>query len=81
MRKLTARTESILLFIQDCHQDGFLPSFRELAEHFEMKTPNGAAYHIRELRLRGYLWFCEEPTGIRLTKEGINYGNGRDDYG
>jgi len=81
MTKLTPRTESILLFIQDCHQDGFLPSFREVAEHFEITTPNGAAYHIRELRLRGYLWCYDKPTGIRLTKEGINYGNGRDHYG
>ena len=67
MDKLTKRQREILVFIEsETARRGIPPTVREVAAHFGMASPNGAACHIKALEDKGYL--VREPglsRGIR----------------
>ncbi len=56
MEPLTKRQKEILDFIQDFLRDhGYAPSFREIAEYFELSSVSTVAEHISSLKGKGYL--------------------------
>ena len=65
--ELTKRQREILAFIEsETARRGIPPTVREVAAHFGMASPNGAACHIKALEDKGYL--VREPglsRGIR----------------
>ncbi len=70
---LTKRQRAILAFIEsETARRGIPPTVREVASHFGMASPNGAACHIKALEDKGYL--VREPglsRGIR-TSHAVN---------
>src|SRR5512140_3762223 len=64
---LTKRQREILAFIEsETTRRGIPPTVREVASHFGMASPNGAACHMKALEDKGYL--VREPglsRGIR----------------
>ena len=67
MDKLTKKQGEILRFIErETARRGIPPTVREVAAHFGMASPNGAACHIKALEDKGYI--VREPglsRGIR----------------
>lgn len=53
---LTPRQQQILDFITSCQRGGFaMPSVREIARHFRMRSPGSVADHLKALRRKGVL--------------------------
>ncbi len=53
---LTPKQKQILDYIEKFIEDnGYSPSYREIAEHFEFSSVATVAEHIENLRLKGYL--------------------------
>jgi repressor LexA len=51
---LTTRQEQVLGFIQDRQREsGFVPSLREIANHFGFKSPNSVRQHLRLIEKKG----------------------------
>jgi repressor LexA len=56
MDSLTVRQQAILEFIQNAtEQNGVAPTLREIAAHFQFRSMNAAADHVRALRRKGVL--------------------------
>jgi repressor LexA len=56
MHALTARQQAVLDFIQASQEEGGVgPSLREIAAHFQFRSMNAAADHVRALRRKGVL--------------------------
>jgi len=54
--ELTERQEEILRYVAS-HVDkfGHQPSFRELMDHFDIKSPNGISCHFKAMERKGVL--------------------------
>lgn len=53
---LTKRQADILEMINDCvTKNGFAPSIREIADAFEISSPNGVVCHLKALERKGFL--------------------------
>ena len=66
---MTERQESILRFILEVVlNEGYQPSYREIMDRFDIKSPNGVACHIRALKKKGYLGESRGSRAIDLTE-------------
>lgn len=54
-RGLTERQREVLEFLRDKINDGFPPTFREIAEHFGIKSTNGVHSILVALEKKGYI--------------------------
>lgn len=53
---LTKRQAEILEMINDCvTRNGFAPSIREIADAFQISSPNGVVCHLKALEKKGFL--------------------------
>ena len=68
---LTARQREILAWVNAyIAEHGFSPTLREVARAFGFKGPNGAACHLRPLRLKGRLsWVDGAARTLRVIGE------------
>ena len=68
-RKLTARQQEVLEFIQTCIQEKYPPTIREIGTHFGFSEK--AAYdHLRTLEKKGYIHRVEgAPRCITIIQE------------
>ncbi len=56
MKKLTERQQQVLSFIREKQDSGGLtPTLREIAAHFQFRSPNAALAHVQALRNKGVL--------------------------
>lgn len=54
--ELTDKQEAIVRFIaQHIDELGYQPSLREMMAHFNIKSPNGIAAHLKALERKGVL--------------------------
>lgn len=54
--RLTKRQAEILEMIDQCvTRDGFAPSIREIADAFQISSPNGVVCHLKALEKKGFL--------------------------
>jgi repressor LexA len=52
----TGRQQEVLDFIRKCcRQNGIPPTVRDIAEEFDIKSPNGVICHLKALRKKGLL--------------------------
>ena len=64
--KLTKRQREVLMMIRDwIVQAGFPPTRRDIAEHFDFKSPNASEEHLKALERKGVI------TVLRNTSRGI----------
>lgn len=64
---LTHRQQALLTFVQrQLSREGRPPTILEIAEHFDLASPNGVAKHLRALEEKGYLSLTGGARGIRL---------------
>jgi repressor LexA len=55
-KRLTARQKAVLDFVRDyIERNHFAPSVREIAEHFRLASPSGAAKHLHALEDKGLI--------------------------
>ncbi len=68
MRELSRRQRQVLEFITEHIQDqGYPPTFQEIAEHLGIRSKNGVSEHIRALERKGFLARREgKSRGLRL---------------
>ncbi|MDA7950899.1 MAG: transcriptional repressor LexA [Pirellulaceae bacterium] len=68
---LTAKQQEIYNFTREqILTRGFAPSVREIAEHFEISSPNGVMCHLRALEKKGYIQrLPNKSRAIELTKK------------
>ncbi len=67
MKSLTKRQSEILNFIRSFYiENGYSPSYREIADHFGLSSVATVAEHISTLKLKGYLE--AEPTKARALQ-------------
>jgi repressor LexA len=67
---LTARQRGVYNFVRDLIQRrGYGPTVREIAEHFDIKSPNGVVCHLRALVRKGLiLRGAHKARAIELTQ-------------
>lgn len=90
MKRTTAKQQAVLDYIGvylSVH--GVTPTYKEISDHFNFSSPNGAYEHVGALNRKGLLTLGDygSPRGIRLpVKERVPYawcvkrtinGNGR----
>ena len=64
--KLTKRQREVLMMIRDwTFEAGFPPTRRDIAEHFDFKSPNASEEHLKALERKGVI------TVLRNTSRGI----------
>lgn len=78
LEQLTRRQQDVFNFIQDkIVNRGYGPTVREIAEHFEISSPNGVMCHLKALQKKGLI--LREPNksrAIELTREVIEESRG-----
>jgi repressor LexA len=72
MSELTERQREILTWIkQEIEIERVPPTVREIADRFQMSSPNGAMSHLRALERKGYLtWRKKCARALRLVEAG-----------
>ena len=56
MEKLTGKQELVFEFILSCfHDDGYIPTVREIADNFNYKSTNAVRDHLAALERKGYI--------------------------
>lgn len=70
MKKLTDRQREVFNFLRDYyHEHGFIPSMREIADHFGF-TPRSAMGHLEALEKKGFISReHDRPRMIRFVKD------------
>lgn len=70
--KLTYRREQILRFLDLFYKEnGFPPTIREIAQHFELSAASTVHTHLKNLERTGYIERVQRTArGARLTPEG-----------
>lgn len=66
---MTQRQREILEYITQRIRAGLPPTVREIATHFEMKSPNAVRGHLQALVRRGHIELLHTSRGIRLTED------------
>lgn len=65
-KKLTAKQHQFLQFIVEClHEGGVWPTYRELVEHFDFRSPNSVTQNLQALHKKGYL--SKDELGYQLV--------------
>jgi repressor LexA len=55
-KKLTAKQHSFLQYIvESLHENGVWPTYRELVDHFDFRSPNSVTQNLQALHKKGYL--------------------------
>ncbi len=69
---LTDRQRSVLDFLRDFLKDnGYPPTIREIAAHFDLRSPRGVQDHLKALERKGYIRRAPERSrGIELLELG-----------
>ncbi len=69
--KLTKRQREVLMMIRDwTMQAGFPPTRRDIAEHFDFKSPNASEEHLKALERKGVINVLRNTSrGIVLSPE------------
>ena len=75
---LTKRQAEILEMINDCvTRNGFAPSIREIADAFEISSPNGVVCHLKALEKKGFLSRRKTKSrAIELSKDYLRHVRG-----
>lgn len=56
MNKLTTKQELVFKFILNCfHDEGYIPTIREIADNFYYKSTNAVRDHLAALERKGYI--------------------------
>ena len=76
---LTDRQRSVLDFLrQFLRENGYPPTIREIAAHFDMRSPRGVQDHLKALERKGYIRRAKERSrGIEVLKLGDGRENPR----
>jgi repressor LexA len=65
-KKLTAKQHSFLQYIVEClHENGVWPTYREIVDHFDFRSPNSVTQNLQALHKKGYL--RRDDTGYHLV--------------
>jgi len=77
MTTITKKQKAILDYIQDFQEDhGFSPSYREIANHFDLSSIATVFQHIKNLENRGYIRIEEnEARSIEIVDTSIPTNN------
>ncbi|MBM4116270.1 transcriptional repressor LexA [bacterium] len=69
---LTDRQRSVLDFLRDfLRENGYPPTIREIAGHFDLRSPRGVQDHLEALERKGYIRRARERSrGIELLELG-----------
>ena len=70
--KQKATLDYLVSFIKE---NLFQPSFREIALHLEVSSPNAAKYHLEALERKGWLQMNGEQRALVLTNRTIKEYN------
>jgi repressor LexA len=55
-KKLTAKQHAFLQYIvESLHENGVWPTYRELVDHFDFRSPNSVTQNLQALHKKGYL--------------------------
>ncbi|NBB87273.1 MAG: repressor LexA [Bacteroidetes bacterium] len=67
-RKLTAKQHEFLTFIEDyIEEENVWPTYREIIDHFEYRSPNSVTQNLQALHKKGYL--TRDDDGYHLARE------------
>ncbi len=67
-RKLTSKQHEFLTFIQDYVEDeNVWPTYREIIDHFDYRSPNSVTQNLQALHKKGYL--TRDDDGYHLASE------------
>ena len=65
---MTEKQEAVLSFIlEGVKSRGYQPSYREIMDRFNIRSPNGVACHIKALQKKGILGASHGSRAIDLT--------------
>lgn len=69
MAELTPRQKDILAYIEKYRKEqGFPPTLRDICKRFEIRSTNGARYHLHRLSQMGYLEIEQgKSRGVRMV--------------
>ncbi len=74
-RHLTSKQQAFLTYIRDYVSDqGVWPTYREMSEHFDFRSPNSVTQNLQALNRKGFLLHDEE--GYRFQEEEIQAVSG-----
>jgi repressor LexA len=75
---LTDRQRSVLDFLRDFLKDnGYPPTIREIAGHFDLRSPRGVQDHLEALERKGYIRRARERSrGIELLELAVRRAPG-----
>lgn len=74
-RHLTSKQQAFLTYIHDYVSDqGVWPTYREMSEHFDFRSPNSVTQNLQALNRKGFLLHDEE--GYRFREEEIQAVSG-----
>ena len=67
-RKLTAKQHEFLTFIEDyIEEENVWPTYREIIDHFEYRSPNSVTQNLQALHKKGYL--TRDDDGYHLAHD------------
>ncbi len=67
-RKLTAKQHEFLTFIEDyIEEENVWPTYREIIDHFNYRSPNSVTQNLQALHKKGYL--TRDDDGYHLARE------------
>lgn len=67
-RKLTAKQHEFLTFIEDyIEEENVWPTYREIIDHFEYRSPNSVTQNLQALHKKGYL--TRDDDGYHLARD------------
>lgn len=74
MTRLTKKQKQLLDYIRSFQdENGYSPSYREIAKHFKLSSPATVSQHIRNLEDSGFLNVtASEARSLELTQEAIS---------
>lgn len=65
-KKLTAKQHAFLQYIVEClHENSVWPTYREIVDHFDFRSPNSVTQNLQALHKKGYL--RRDETGYQLA--------------
>ena len=69
--QLTDKQAVILHYIKSCINNGMPPTVREIANEFNIRSPNGIVCHLRALEKKGFVKLARRglARGILLTDQ------------
>jgi len=69
-RKLTSKQHEFLLFIEDyIDEENVWPTYREIIDHFDYRSPNSVTQNLKALHKKGYLTRDDEGYHLPRNEE------------